>query len=119
MGEDLARVVRVAGREPALVLRVEGEVDLSNAETVGTQIARLAAEGPGRTVLDLTPVEYLDSSGLRMVTGLCSSLRDDGALRIVAPGGSVVRRVFDLAALPVDLEESLAEALRGLGGERA
>lgn len=65
------------------VVRVEGEVDLTNAD--GVHDAVLATSAP-TVVLDLTSVAYLDSSGIRAIDQAHRHLAgDERTLLIVSP----------------------------------
>lgn len=82
----------------AVIVRIAGEIDLSNADELGREI-EAAAAGRARVAVDLSGVGYLDSAGVRLVHVLAGRLRALGvALCVVAPPGSFVREVLDLAA---------------------
>ena len=44
------------------LMRIDGEIDISNADAVGEQI-RATADPAATVVLDLSPIRFLDSSG--------------------------------------------------------
>ena len=114
------------------ILVVAGELDLRTAEQFWPQLARLLgpvaattrarsgrpgplglSAGPDTVVLDGTGLDFLDSSGLRVLLRGAKLAQGTGtALRIVAPN-PVVQRVFELsgAARALDLRPSLPEAL--------
>jgi anti-sigma B factor antagonist len=105
--------VRVAG--------LSGEIDLSNAGDLSARLAELTADERRGLALDLTAVDYLDSSGLRMLLNLASTLSDRGdALRVVVKEGSFVASLMEttgvLGILPVD--GSRDEAVRELTAAR-
>ena len=97
------------------ILAVAGELDLSAAEELWPHLARLLRGGaaPAVVVLDGTALDFLDSSGLRVLLRAAKLAQGTGtALRIVAPN-PVVARVLELsgAARALDLRSSLSEAL--------
>ncbi|MGL6278047.1 MAG: STAS domain-containing protein [Gaiella sp.] len=97
MSDDLARI-SMAHQGTTTVVRVAGEVDLSNADTLEHELLQ-AAMGSEVLLLDLVGVRYLDSAGVRLVHSLARSLPTAGTLlRIVAPVDSLVREVLDLTA---------------------
>ena len=49
----------------AVVLVVVGEVDMSNSADLADAADRALSRGPGRLVVDLSAVDYLDSAGLK------------------------------------------------------
>lgn len=80
-------------------LRVEGEVDLATADRLETAVAE-AMEGDGsRFVLDLTPVGFMDSTGIRVVVLAHRAAEEQGGELFVVTGDGPVRRVFDVAGL--------------------
>jgi anti-anti-sigma factor len=107
----------VAGN--ALVARITGEVDMSNAEEMGaTVIGAMPTEAQG-VVLDLSDVDYMDSAGIYVIFGMRSSLQARGqSLVLVIPPGSPVHDVLRLAGAgrPGEMADSVADAVRGFGG---
>jgi anti-sigma B factor antagonist len=84
--------IDVARDGVATVVTVRGEVDL---ETSGELSAALAGIDPGTEVhVDLAAVEYLDSSGLRvLLTAKDDLARDGGILRVTAVSNIVARLI--------------------------
>lgn len=107
----------LAGRRPfrsyergsTRVLEVAGDLDLSNADALRAAIAA-AIDVVDPLVLDLSEVNYLDSSALsvlvkqRNVFGL--------RLQIVAPRNASVRRIFEITGLSKRL--ALKDSLEGV-----
>ena len=96
-----------------VVARVEGEVDLSNADSVKERLLEAVPNSASALVLDLSETEYLDSSGIRLIFQLEARLSSRGQkLDIVIPEGSKVRRVLLLTEVQraVPMSQSL-EAL--------
>lgn len=97
MSDDLVRV-SVAHQDAAVVVRLAGEIDLSNAAALEDELLRIVT-GSEVVVLDLADVRYLDSAGVRLVHSLARKLPTTATLlRLVAPEGSLVRDVLDLTA---------------------
>jgi anti-sigma B factor antagonist len=83
----------------ALVVRLGGEVDVLAIKALQPLLEATVA-GAESVTLDLTDVTFLDSAGLRMlqiISGEFLSSRRE--LRVIAPEGSVVRRLLDLTGL--------------------
>lgn len=101
----------------ALIARLIGEIDMSNAEDMGaTVIGATPAEASG-VVLDLSDVEYLDSAGIYVVYGMRASLQARGqSLILVIPSDSPVHDALRLsgAERPGELAETVDEAVRTL-----
>ena len=107
---------------PVAVAELEGEVDASNAEQVGGEIAELISNAPTNLLLDLSRTRYLDSAGIRMLLDLAQKLRQRRQdLSLVAPERTPVRRLLTVAGIhqlmPVatSREEALARAEGELG----
>jgi anti-sigma B factor antagonist len=78
------------------LVRVRGEVDMANADLVGAQI-RAAGSPTGAITLDLSRVEFFDSSGLRMLQQLSDDVeREGGRLTVVTAPESIVGRLLTL-----------------------
>ena len=73
-----------------------GELDLATADTLAKTVSDLWSDGADRILIDLQPLEFIDSSGLRALLGLREvALRDDRGLAL-RDGPPVVQRIFDL-----------------------
>jgi anti-sigma B factor antagonist len=113
MAEELARVT-VTPVKDVIVTRIDGEVDLSNVEAVGRQLEEVASRQARLHVVDLTPTTYVDSVGMRMLFVLAARVNGRrGALHLVVPKGSPVRRVIELTDLPsvAPIHDTLDEVL--------
>lgn len=112
---DLQSVERV------VVARIDGDIDTSNAQELGDAIVASMSNDMLGVVLDLTPLDYIDSSGVHLILGLESRLRQRRQeVRTVVPEDAPLRAVLDLTAVhksvPVhaDREEAVA-AIRKRG----
>jgi anti-sigma B factor antagonist len=80
--------VRVEGydRGDIAVLAPVGEIDLQNAPQVRERLTHLRSQGRRVVVIDLSGVEFLDSSALGMFVGAQQDFgADGGGLRIACP----------------------------------
>jgi anti-anti-sigma factor len=103
MNDELV-VIEQEERDGRLVVRVLGEIDLSNVDLLQRRLERVV-EGSQAVVVDLAGVEYIDSQGLRLLNRLASRIGDAGAtLQVVAPEGSIVRNVLELTHMSDDLD---------------
>lgn len=82
----------VADRDGWTVVPVRGDLDFYSAPHFKECVWSLTAPGPRRVVLDLADVEFMDSTGLRILLAVARELREGGgALRLAAPGDLVLR----------------------------
>ena len=91
-------------RDGWLLVHLNGEIDLSNSQYLRERI-ELSTLGDERVMIDLSEIEYIDSQGLRLLTGLAGALAGRNAtLRLVAPPGSFARGVLDLTRIGDDID---------------
>jgi len=77
-----------------------GELDLSGATVLEAELLRLAREpGLDTVVLDLRGLEFLDSSGLRLVVVADMRAREAGRRFALVRGAETVHRVFDITRM--------------------
>ena len=114
---DLARVEGERQGTISLV-RVHGEIDLSNAQEVSSAIGSAMGQEARWLVVDLSDITYLDSSGVALLLRLAERLQARRRqLHLVVPRGSPVRRVLVFTGLPrvIPVDAHLEEALAHCG----
>jgi len=108
--------VSIMPRGPGLaVAQLQGRLDLLSAPDVKTRLAAMVAAGQRRLVVDLTQVQFIDSSGLgALIGGLKVARQAGGDLRIASPGEQA-RMVLQLTTLDRILRpyRSVEDALAG------
>jgi anti-anti-sigma factor len=65
-------------RDGVFVARLNGEIDMTNAEDLSRKIGRSVSNAALGIVLDLSGVTYLDSAGIRLLFELENRLRQRG-----------------------------------------
>ena len=89
-----------AGEDAWPVVRLRGDIDLSNADALGTAAEGAVSNRARGLVLDLSGVTFLDSTGLHLVFRLARRLRDrQQTLRLVVPDGARISRVLSLSGV--------------------
>ena len=82
------------------VVRPVGELDLSGAAVVEAELERLAEEPElGTVVLDMRGLEFMDSSGLRLVVVADMRAREAGRRFSLIRGDETVHRVFEITRM--------------------
>lgn len=102
----------------ALVVRVEGELDLSTAAEFRVQVdADLDRLGARDLVLDFTRVTFVDSSGLGAILGRYKRVTEGGGRVALCGVSDHVRRLLEISGVMRVLLTfpSVPEALRALG----
>jgi len=114
---DEALAVHESDVDGVRLIEVFGELDLATAPRLCAKLDAARAQRVRRVVVDLTGVDFCDSTGLRALMGASTELRHAGGKLAVAvlPDGGVAR-LFDVTgireALPThDTQESALASL--------
>lgn len=98
------------------VIKLEGEVDVYTAPQLKQQMIALLEAGTKQIIIDLTRVEYFDSTALGVLIGGLKRMRErDGNLSLICPNPRI-RRVFEITGLDkiFDIYNSVDEAKSGM-----
>jgi anti-sigma B factor antagonist len=102
--------------EHTVVIRVDGEIHATTAPEFSERLNSAIASGRTRVVLDLTGVEFIDSTGLSvLLNGLRRVTRVRGAM-VIACANPTVLRLFEITKLDstFDILPSCDEAIARL-----
>lgn len=81
------------------VLRVQGEVDVYTSPALRDELYRLIDAGATRVAIDLSDMDFIDSSGLGVFVGALKRIRErsgDLELRAIQPS---TRKVLEITGL--------------------
>ena len=103
----------VSSQRRAQLVRVRGEVDISTAYDLQVAFDALIAAGVGPVVVDLSDLDFIDSSGMTALVRARTDLALQGRRMSVACPPGHVHRLFEIVELVerLDLHETLHEAL--------
>jgi anti-sigma B factor antagonist len=99
------------------VITVAGEIHVSTAPRFSEQLNASIQDGAPIVVLDLSDVDFIDSTGLSvLLNGLRRVTRQRGRMVLVANNPTVLR-LFEITRLDstFDIRATRAEALEALG----
>ena len=83
-----------------LVVRVGGEIDHHSAVSVRTGIdARIEEERPAKLLLELSAVDFMDSSGLGLIMGRYALVQKYGGGFAVLDPSAAVLKIIRLAGM--------------------
>lgn len=87
-------------QEDALLVRVRGEIDHHSAVLVRTGIDNeILAKRPNRVLLELSAVDFMDSSGLGLIMGRYALVKQyGGTLTVLNPSPAVIK-IMKLAGM--------------------
>jgi anti-sigma B factor antagonist len=87
------------------VIAATGELDLSGATVLEAELDRIAADPElAAIVLDLRGLEFMDSSGLRLIVLADMRARDAGHRFALVKGPDTVHRVFEITRMSERLD---------------
>ena len=98
----------------AAVLRPVGDIDLARAPGLRTHLVAALDGRPDRLVVDLSQVEYMDSSGVATLIEAMQVARNRGSRLLLCGLRDRVRSILEIARLDMiftivgDLDEALA-----------
>lgn len=97
----------------ATILDVAGEVDVYTAPKLREKLVELVSEGNYHLIVDMTKVDFLDSTGLGVLVGGLKRVRShDGSLELVCNQERILK-IFRITGLTkvFPIYDSLDEAL--------
>ena len=87
------------------VVVATGDLDLPGAAVLDTELGRLASEPElGTVVLDMRGLEFMDSSGLRLVVLADMRAREAGRRFALVRGPETMHRVFEITRMSERLD---------------
>jgi anti-sigma B factor antagonist len=88
--EDLKLHMHIV--EGMQVFELSGSLDIATSPTVRASLLEASARGDHRLIVDLTNVDFLDSTGLGALIGAQRRAKEfDGEVRLVVKEGQIVR----------------------------
>ena len=78
------------------VIAVVGALDLASADQLSREVREARAAGTVQLVLDLRDVDFIDSTGLRVLLSLRNDAKRNRHVLSLIPPGASVRRVFEI-----------------------
>jgi anti-anti-sigma factor len=105
-------VLGVERKGDACVVKLGGELDLYNAPLVREALRAASADSPARIVVDLSEVEFVDSTALGVLIEARTRL-DDGRAFLLAGPGLETRRALEISGLDrhFTVHDSVSKAL--------
>ena len=98
----------------ALIYRLRGSLDLATSPTLRAALVQAASEGNQEIIVDLTLLEFLDSTGLGALIGAHRrAIENAGSLRIIVGDGQIARLLNITGLVRVlNVYRSLNDALK-------
>jgi anti-sigma B factor antagonist len=81
------------------VITLEGEIDVYTSIKLKQDITAILERGAKYVVLNLSKVEYLDSTGLGVLIGTLKKLRESGGNLVIVGPAMRIMRIFEITGL--------------------
>ena len=94
------------------IVTASGELDLYTAPRLQTALASLLRESVDRVVVDLSGIEFCDSTGMNVLLSAMKRLKEQGGTLELAAPRPAVRRILQVTGL--DTVFSVHEAVPAL-----
>jgi anti-sigma B factor antagonist len=107
--------VRNEQQDGKTCVALRGELDLANASTAERELRTALETNRGQVVVDLSQLEFIDSTGIALIVSILSDPEDAARLSFVPAASTAVNRVLDLTGL----SERLPTAGGGAGPAEA
>jgi anti-anti-sigma factor len=106
MTQNFSVAIQPTDHDGSLTAVVRGEIDLATAPALDRELEEATARGPGRLVVDMSGVTFLDSSGCHVLVRAHRRADGTGVELALAGLNGACRRVLEVAGLtevlPVD-----------------
>jgi anti-sigma B factor antagonist len=89
----------MAFTDPANVLPLEGEIDLHVSPRLERELALIIKKRPPSVIVDLSGVEFIDSSGLAVLIRALQDVQRYGGKLALSGMNDNVRAIFEMARL--------------------
>ena len=105
----------------AVVLEVNGELDLHSSPPLRAELLRLSEGASPQIVVDLAGVSFIDSTGIGVLVGGLKKARERGGKLVFCSPQPRVKRVFEITGLlqALPLYETRLKALSALRAREA
>jgi anti-sigma B factor antagonist len=102
--------------ESSSVIAVRGEIHVSTAPEFSRLLTEAIADGRTRMVLDLTDVEFIDSTGLSVLLNTLRRVTRAGGRMAIVCSNPTVLRLFEITKLDstFDIHAELPPAIAGV-----
>ncbi len=107
-----APVLSVESSDAVCVIRLAGELDLYNAPAMRDALIRACVDGPQKVVVDLSEVEFIDSTALGVLIEARTKMANRKGFLLAGPGLET-RRALEISGLDrhFAVHATVAEAL--------
>lgn len=113
MADHTGVEIREEQKDDVSVITPNGDIDMSGSPTLRESVRRMLGAKPGKLVVDLAQVGYMDSSGLATLVEAMKIAKGSGTALVLCAMNDRVRAIFEIARLDqyFTIVDSLDKAL--------
>ena len=103
--------IKITNKTDVTIVGLEGSLDTTTSPEVMDQLSSLLEEGRKNVIIDLAKLDYISSSGLRVLLAISKKLKPlNGTLKICGLN-EVVNEVFEISGFTMifDIYKTLEE----------
>lgn len=90
----------ITEKEDLIFLEMQGNlVDKAEAIDIGAEVEEQMAAGHNRFIIELSQLEYMNSTGLNIILNLMNKCRDSGGEVVVAGSTARIKSLFSVTKL--------------------
>ncbi len=90
--DELTIDLKTEGGGETLIFKLRGSLDLATAPTIRAALGEATEKGSQRLIVDLTQLEFLDSTGLGVLIGAHRRAAEHGgSFRLIVTDGPILR----------------------------
>jgi anti-sigma B factor antagonist len=107
----------ISEKESLILLEMNGKlVDKAEAVEIGEDVEERFSQGHNKFIIDLSELEYMNSTGLNIILKLMNACRNKGGDAVVAGSTSRIKSLFAVTKLDsvFTLTETVDEAIKHL-----
>ena len=107
----------ITEKEEIVLLEMRGKlVDKAEAIDIGAEVEEQMTSGHKHFVIDLSELEYMNSTGLNIILNLMNKCRNEGGEAVVAGSTTRVKSLFTVTKLDTvfTMKETREEAMKHL-----
>lgn len=95
------------------LLRITGELDACSAELIEREVQQTLAPGYERIILDLADLDFIDSTGIRLLVHVITRGQTPSQIVVISPRAVTARRALEIVGFMkiIRTAASLDEAL--------
>ncbi|MER6948408.1 STAS domain-containing protein [Nonomuraea sp. NPDC005983] len=81
------------------LVAIAGEIDLYTAPHLQAEFTRLLQDGPSRVVIDMSAVDFCDSTGMNVLLSALKRIKEQGGVLDMAAPRPAVRKILQVTGL--------------------